>query len=91
MSDIFLGEPRYTTIQSARQATSARPQHFDGFPKCWVAPYHHRLQESIYNVVCFVDAIFVNHSVCSVESVFKRLIGGASWAIRGSGSEAKKS
>src|SRR5213083_3133038 len=33
MSDIFLGEPRYTRIQSARQATSARPQHFDGFPK----------------------------------------------------------
>src|SRR6058998_1000074 len=47
MSDIFLGEPRYTRIQSARQATSSRPQHFDGFPKCWV---------------------------CSVESLFKRLI-----------------
>jgi hypothetical protein len=36
-----------------------------------------------------VDAIFANQSVCSVESVFKGLIG-QHWAIRGPGSGAKK-
>jgi hypothetical protein len=39
--------------------------------------------------VCFVDAIFANQSVCSVESVFKGLIGQR-WAIRDPGSGAKK-
>jgi len=36
-----------------------------------------------------VDAIFANQPVCSVESVFKGLIGQR-WAILGPGSGAKK-